>query len=219
MGPGDWTTGREAVPGPPPAPGWREKLAEILSRPEFKKEEARQGLLEQVLKWLRDKFGFDFSIGRSGAFNRIVGWILYILAGAAALFVLVVLARAALPLFRRDRPGGPSGGPSAPAPPETPEDLLALAEARTRAGDLRGAVQAMFRWLLLCLHRAGRLEYDPALTNREHLPRLKTDAPGRAAFAELSGQFERVWYALGTLTAEEYAAFRGRCQQLAGGRA
>jgi hypothetical protein len=219
MGPPDRMAGREVGPAAPPPPGWREKLAEIMGRPEFKKEESRQGLIELFLQWLRDKLGFDVSISRSGPVRRVLGWIVYALAGAAAFFVLVVLVRVALPLLRRDRPAGPPGRRAAPAPPETPENLLALAEARARAGEWRGAVQAMFRWLLLRLHQAGRLEYDPALTNREHLARLKADAASRAAFTELSGQFELAWYALGIVTAEEYAAFRRRCQQLAGGPA
>jgi hypothetical protein len=94
--------------------------------------------------------------------------------------------------------------------------LLALAEARTRAGDFRGAVQALFRWMLLALHRAGRLDYDPALTNREHLARLKADPGVRAAFEDLSRQFELACYALCPVEPEAYAAFRAGCRRLGG---
>ncbi len=214
----DGTTGRPgAIEAPPPA-GWREKLTEILSRPEFKKQPAQETLLERLIKWLREKLGFLFPSGTRRTVGTITRWIIYTLAAAAVLLVLAVLVRAALPLFRRDRRSAAQEGP-APARPETPETLLALAEARTRAGDLRGAVQAMFRWLLLRLHMAGRLDYDPALTNREHLARLRADATVRAGFTDLSGQFDLFWYALRPVTQEEYAAFRARCQHLAGGRA
>jgi hypothetical protein len=96
---------------------------------------------------------------------------------------------------------------------------LALADARTRAGDLRGAAQALFRWMLLGLHRTGRLEFDPALTNREHLARLRADAGVRAVFDRLCRQFELVWYGVQPLASEELAAFRAECQRLAGRRA
>ncbi len=114
---------------------------------------------------------------------------------------------------------GQAPAPSAPVKVETPETLLALADARARAGDLRGATQAIFRWMLLGLHRVGRLEYDPALTNREHLARLKADAGIRAAFERLSRQFELVWYGFDPVAPEEFAAFRAECQRLARGRA
>ena len=221
--PGTPPDGRDAtagaVPGEPPPAGWREKLTEILSRPEFKKQAARESLLARLLQWLRDKLNALLPQGTGQTAGKIVGWIVKVLAGAAILALLAVLVRAALPLFRGERRAAASPGPAAAARPETPETLLALAEARTRAGDLRGAVQASFRWVLLTLHLAGRLEYDPSLTNREHLARLKADAVGRAAFAELCGQFELVWYALRAVSREEYAAFRTRCQELARGRA
>jgi hypothetical protein len=102
---------------------------------------------------------------------------------------------------------------------ETQETLLALADARARAGEFRGAAQAIFRWMLLGLHRAGRLQYDPALTNREHLARLKTDAAVRAAFERVCRQFELVWYGFHPVAPEEFVAFRAECRRVAGGRA
>jgi hypothetical protein len=210
----DWT----AVTTSPPA-GWREKLAEVMSRPELRKQQAQEPLLSRFIRWLRDKLALLLPRGTRRTVGSIASWIIYTLASLALVLVLFVLARTALPLFSRDRREAPQAGVPARPKPETPESLLSLAETRARAGDLRGAAQAIFRWMLLSLHRAGRLEYDPALTNREHLTRLKADAEIRTAFEKLSRQFERVWYGLQPVPPEEYATFRDECQQVAGGRA
>jgi hypothetical protein len=204
----------EALEAPPP--GWREKLAEILGGPEFGKREPREPLLARTIRWLEEKLSFLFPSGAGRAVRAAARWIVYTLAGVAVAVALFVLVRAAMPLFRRDVRMARGAPASAPARPETPETLLALAEARTRAGDFRGAVQALFRWMLLALHQAGRLDYDPALTNREHLTRLKADAPARAAFQDLSRQFELACYALRPVDPEAYAAFRAGCRRLAG---
>jgi hypothetical protein len=207
------------VAGISPPPGWREKLSETMNRPEFKKRPAEDPLLAQIMRWLIDKLSFLFPQSVQQDVGAVVGWIIYILAMAALLPALIVLVRTVLPLLRWDRRTRPASGTTVTAEPETPEGLLALADARTHNGDFRGAVQAIFRWMLLSLHQTGRLEFDPALTNREHLHRLKASGGVRAAFADLSRQFELVWYGLHAVSAKECAAFRTGCQNLVGGRA
>ena len=205
--------------GAPPLTGWREKLSQVLSRPEFKKRQPGEDWRLRVMQWLREKLGFLFPRGTTRTVSSALSGILYVLAGVTLLVVLVLLVRAALPLLTRDRRTARAQVPAAPAKVDTPESLLALADARTRAGDLRGAAQALFRWMLLGLHRAGRLEYDPALTNREHLARLKADTGVRVTFERLSRQFELVWYGFQPVAPEELAAFRAECRRLAGGQA
>jgi hypothetical protein len=207
-----------ATGNPRPLTDWREKLSQVLGRAEFKKRPPEEDWRARLMQWLREKLGFLFPRGTTQTVGRALGGFLYVLAGATLLVVLVLLVRAALPLFTRDRRSLRSQARTAPASVETPESLLALADARTRAGDLRGAAQAVYRWMLLGLHRAGRLDYDPALTNREHLTRLKADARVRAAFERLSRQFEVVWYGFHPVASEEFAAFRAECQRLAGGQ-
>ena len=208
-----------AAAGAQPLTGWREKLSQVLSRPEFKKRLPGDDWRVRVMQWLREKLGFLFPRGTTWTVSSALSGILYVLAGVTLLVVLVFLIRAAFPLFARDRRTTRVRAPAASAQDETPESLLALAEARTRTGDLRGAAQALFQWMLLGLHRAGRLEYDPALTNREHLARLKGEGGVRAAFERLSRQFELAWYGFQPVTPEEFAAFRAECKRLAGGRA
>jgi hypothetical protein len=200
-------------------PGWREKLTEVLGRPEFKKREAEEDWRLRLFRWLRDKLGFLLPRKTTLVVGDALRWIVYILAGATLLAALFVLVRAGLPLLTRDRRGARASPPSGPAPGETQETLSALADSRARAGDFRGAAQAIFRWMLLRLHRAGRLEYDPALTNREHLARLKTDAAVRGTFERVCRQFELVWYGFQPVAAEEFVAFRTECLRVAGGRA
>jgi hypothetical protein len=202
-----------------PRTGWREKLSQVLSRPEFKKRQPGDDWRVRLMQWLREKLGFLFPRSTTRAVGGALGGILYVLAGVTLVAVLVLLVRAALPLFARDRRRARPQAPRAPAKVETPESLLTLADARARAGDLRGAAQALFRWMLLGLHRAGRLEYDPALTNREHLARLKGDAGVRETFERLSRQFDLAWYGFQPVAPEEFAAFRADCHRLARGQA
>ena len=203
----------------PPPSGWREKLIETMNRPELKKRPAEESLLAQIMRWLADKLSFLFPQSIRQDVGAVVGWIIYILALAALVPALYVLVRTVLPLLRWMHRAGPAPGAPVAAEPETPEALLRLADARIHDGDFRGAMQALFRWMLLSLHHAGRLEFDPALTNREHLSRLKEGAGARAAFADLSRQFDLAWYGLHAVSARECAAFRTGCQTLIGGRA
>lgn len=212
-------TPASAAAGARPLTGWQEKLSQVLSRPEFRKRQPGEDWRTRAMQWLREKLGFLFPRGTTQTVSSALGWILYTLAGVTLLAVLVLLVRAALPLFTRDPRKGRPRVPTVSARGETPESLFALADARTRAGDFRGAAQALFRWLLLGLHQAGRLEYDPALTNHEHLVRLKGDAGVRAAFERLSRQFELVWYGFQPVAPEEFAFFRAECQRLARGQA
>ncbi len=211
--------GAAAGAGARPRTGWREKLSQVLSRPEFKKRQPGDDWRERVMQWLREKLGFLFPRSTTRTVGSTLSGILYVLAGVTLVAVLVFLVRAALPLFTRHRRRARPQAPTAPAKVETPESLLALADARARAGDLRGAAQALFRWMLLGLHRAGRLEYDPALTNREHLARLKGDARVRETFERLSRQFELAWYGFQPVAPEDFAAFRADCHRLARGQA
>jgi hypothetical protein len=203
----------------PPPSGWREKLTETMNRPELKKRPVDESLLAHIMRWLTDKLSFLFPQSIRQDVGAVVGWIIYILALAALVPALYVLVRTVLPLLRWKHRAGPAPGAPAAAEPETPEALLRLADARIHNGDFRGAMQALFRWMLLSLHQAGRLEFDPALTNREHLNRLKEGAGARAAFADLSRQFDLAWYGLHAVSARECAAFRTGCQNLIGGRA
>jgi hypothetical protein len=211
--------GATAAAGARPRTGWREKLSQVLSRPEFKKRQPEEDWRVRILQWLREKLGFLFPRSATRTVGSALSGILYVLAGATLVAVLVFLVRAALPLFARDRRTARAPAPVASVRAETPESLLALADARARAGDLRGAAQALFRWMLLGLHRAGRLEYDPALTNREHLARLKGDAEVRETFERLSRQFELAWYGFQPVPPEEFATFRADCHRLARGQA
>ncbi len=205
--------------GTVPSAHWKEKLAEVLSRPEFKGARPEEDWRARLIEWLWEKLSFLFPQRATQAVGSLLRWIIYCLAGLALLAVLVVLVKAALPLFLREQRSSQTPRDSTPAAVETQATLLALADTRARNGDLRGAAQAIFRWMLLGLQRSGRLDYDPALTNREHLARLKADAAVRRAFEGLCREFDLVWYGFHPLAAREFAAFQAECQRVAGGRA
>jgi hypothetical protein len=205
--------------GAPPPGRWRERLAEVMRRPEFGQRRPEEDWRAKLMRWLWEKLGFLLPRATTQAVGDALSWILYAAALFALAAILVPLIRAARPLFARDRRRGRVPTASTAGKTESREALLAQADACARAGDLRGAAQATFRWMLLELQRAGRLDYDPALTNREHLARLKAEDRIRTGFERLSRQFELVWYGFQPVGPEDLARFRAECRRLAGGRA
>ena len=194
---------------------WRNRLTEVMARPELRKREVQESVGARIWRWLLDWLASWLPEGTRSGFGRIAPWVVYLLAGAAVLSGLVMLVRTILPFLARDR-RRTAASPAARPASETVEALRQQADACARGGDFRGALQLAFRWLLLALNDAGWLAYDPALTNREHLSRLKADARRRAAFEALAGDYDGLWYGLHAVSLEEYTAFRQRCQRLAG---
>jgi hypothetical protein len=203
-----------ASPGPPT--GWQERLAEVMARPELSKKEVQEPLYVTILRWLAERLGFLFPETVRKEAGKVTTWIVLLLAAVALLLAVVTLIRTVAPGFRRNRtvPATPASRPEAP---ETPEGARAAATARAAAGDFRGALQAAFRWVLLSLHRRGQLDYEPALTNRQHLRRLTAESSVRTAFERLTRDYDAAWYGLRPVAAEEYADFERRCRTVAGG--
>jgi len=88
--------------------------------------------------------------------------------------------------------------------------LLAEAEA---AGNYRLAVRLGYLQALKQLTDAGHLEWQPDKTNLAYEQELPA-GPLRTAFAEVSRQFEYVWYGELTLTPAHYAHTRASRQAL-----
>ncbi len=143
--------------------------------------------------------------GDSGAWTwiRTVATLVLSAAGVTLLVWIVArtLLRAALDSARNeavlDLPEDP------PRPAEMEREALALSQA----GDLRGAVRALYLSLLGRLHLQGAIVYDRHRTNREYLAAMRADAVRTAAFSTVVDRFDRTWYGRSTCTPEELEAF------------
>ncbi|MBC7870493.1 MAG: DUF4129 domain-containing protein [Chitinophagaceae bacterium] len=87
------------------------------------------------------------------------------------------------------------------------------AESQT-AQDYRAAIRYLYLSSLLLLDERGVIDYDPSLTNREHLEQVR---PRREIFELLSAivsLFDRVWYGFAPVDEALYQGFRQRVERL-----
>lgn len=161
-------------------------------------------------RWLWETL-FEPAAGALGAWQRPL---VYVLLGAALVFAFVQ--------FARMRTGGgvrPSGRSMAAASFREIEenlqeaDLGALVEEAVRTGDHRRAVRLLFLRVLRALAEAGRIDWDPAKTNRAYVRELAAaEGEDHAAdeLAALTRRFEHVWYGRAALSPETFERLRPR---------
>lgn len=186
---------------PPPDVGAaRERLLEILSRPEFRQApparvpwlDALDRLVAAFLEGLgRVLFG-GASSGAAPVWPRALLWALVAVVGSVA---AVVAFRSARQLLR-----GPSSArlrhPRGPAPrADDLPDRFAEAHRLAAAGAHRDALRVVFQAVLLGLDRAGLIRYRLPATNREYLRELNACRPELSAHLRvLIEQYEVAWY-------------------------
>jgi len=118
--------------------------------------------------------------------------------GATALILFVVV--------RRNIAARARVVPTVALSKQSAADWLAAAD--------RAAIRAAYLATVLRLDEAGRLRFDPALTNGEMLASLPV-AEGSHAVRAVADRFERVWYGGRDGSAEEYADVAALASQAA----
>jgi hypothetical protein len=166
---------------------------------------AWQRFWRRVRRWLGHLFG-----GRSApTYNGFWRWVIYGLLAAAAVWVVLKLAQVDLTrAFGR-------------APRRTALDYETLSEniheldfptqlrEAEEAGNLRLAVRLGYLALLKQLSDANLITWQPDKTNQTYLREVASQRPAlRSPFAELTRQFEYVWYGELPLTPAQYAEAR-----------
>ncbi|QNE40331.1 DUF4129 domain-containing protein [Hymenobacter sp. NBH84] len=189
-----------------------EQLRDFRAQREFQYVEVRSEMSPWDLFWARvwERVGEWLSSRSYHGFWRYVFYALFL---GALVFVI-------LKLLQVDITGAFGRNPrrAALAYDTEAEDIHALdfptllAEAET-AGNYRLAVRLGYLQALKQLTDAGHLEWQPDKTNLTYEHELPA-GPLRTAFAEVSRQFEYVWYGELTLTPEHYAHTRGSRQAL-----
>jgi hypothetical protein len=187
----------------------RSRLAEVLSRPEFRGIHGptwKERLEQRALQLLR------------ALFLRLVPSTVPLAARLAAYALILAAIIVAALAFARLAARGTSPPPSAvePAAPSARNWRAWLAQAREAASGARwrDAVHASYWCAVLFLETKGAWRGDRSRTPREYLQLLPPASEDRAAFAPLSAQFEAVWYGGRTADAGAFADAMSRLHAL-----
>ena len=95
-----------------------------------------------------------------------------------------------------------------------PEGWAALADDLAARGLYREAVRGLYLAALSRLHREGALDYDPSLSNWDHVRRYKGPPPWKPPFRELTLRFDFVFYGNVGASASGYRDFRALSRPL-----
>jgi len=217
---------------------WRFPPAEQVSQPSWltTATEAAFRWLSAAIKWVGHAIGkliewiFDRLRGLmptptgAAAPETALHWSLYLLLGV--ILALVVFLAWRLHKTRRAKSkAAPEGVSIVRLEDEslTPDRLaeeqwLEMAETCLSAGDFRLALRAFYLANLAWLGRNEWIAIHPGKTNREYARELSRRARGASEaqdlFARNLSAFERAWYGLHEVNAEEAADFRKRNQRM-----
>ncbi len=144
---------------------------------------------------------------------------------ALAAAALIAVASWRIWTWKRS-PGRPIDGETH-ADSQSPLELIALADERAGAGDLRDALRALYVATLVALDRDGAIQFEPHLTNGHYVRGMQLrarDASSReneaaVAFREFTRIFDRVWYGKSPPERAEFDACRVLAVRVCGEKA
>lgn len=148
------------------------------------------------------------SSGSPSLLSPALSQIILIAAGVVvALAVLLYLAQSL-----QVQPAETAVEPDGDDIPPNADTADALAERSGAAADYRAAIRYLYLACLLFLDERGLIQFDPALTNYEHL--RQTSGPLHTRLAPVVGIFDRVWYGFAPVDETLYQQFRQHVDQL-----
>lgn len=198
----------------------KQKIAEILSRPEYQKAERdSQSLISRWLESIVNKIAELFpswsppASGDAG-FGALTYWLqifLYIVVIGVIAFLLYKFAPAVFPGLRRKKDGADGDriilGERLAANTSS-SDLLAEAEKLAREGDLRSAIRKGYIALLCDLSDRKRIRLTHEKTNRDYLRELRTNTGLQNDVRRLTEKFELHWYGEHSADIGDWEEFR-----------
>ncbi|MER3402407.1 MAG: hypothetical protein C4336_04085 [Armatimonadota bacterium] len=215
-----WARAQSAPPNPQ---ALKRQLERIFAEPDMQIVEktlwerigdASRRALMRLMEFLKRIFG---RIGGVGGVNiaPVFQWLVIgLVVLAIALFASYLLGKVEI---RRVKPPTPAIFADLPEDARvlTAAEWHALAQNKAQSGDWALAVRALYMGLLRLLHENKLLAYDPALTNWEHLERLRKTHSNRPATASLMTEvypllleptltFDRIGYGGVAASASDY---------------
>jgi hypothetical protein len=200
----------------------KQKLSEILSRPEYqtrnRASSALARLADRFLRWFSKLFARKMP-SQSGAGNS-VGLVVQVLVVALAIAVLAWVARLVLPRFWRPRIKKRKEKPEARIvlgehlePDQSAVDLLSEAETLARSGQVRAAIRKAYIALLVELGDRKLLSLAQHKTNRDYLRSLRAIPAVYTLMSGLTDVFEKHWYGFVQATPGDWQNFREGYQE------
>ncbi len=198
----------------------KQKLAEILQRPEYKKApDAQASLVEQWVKrfmeWLRSIWP-DWNIspsapGDMASFTMVLQIVLYVIVFLIIGFLLYKIAPAVFPHLRRKNRSrkkdrvilGEKISDDASA-----HDIFDEAEALARSGDIRAAIRKGYIALLCELSDRRIIGLAHNKTNRDYLRDLRKNKDLHNDVSGMTRSYEEHWYGSRTADGTEWETFR-----------
>jgi hypothetical protein len=180
--------------------------------------------IDRLVEWLREKLPNPSRTDSARPPGAALHWSVYVvIAALLALVALIVwrLRRAQTKPARALAGGGAAislhdENLLADRLPE--EEWIALAESCAQAGDYRAALRALYLANLAWLGHNGSIAIHPGKTNREYELEMRRRArefpEARALFAVNVSSFERAWYGMHSVSADDTDAFRERLRQI-----
>lgn len=200
----------------------KQKLAEILSRQEYQKPEAKQESLFQ--KWWREFLAWLEKIFpkpniEPGTTSGLEGFkfVLQILVIAAVVGFVGFLLYRFLPFFggrfgrkRKEKRGDRVILGDLIGDDESASDLFSEAEQLARQGDLRSAIRKGYIAALCDLSDRKIVRLARHKTNRDYLRDVRKDESLFDSLRGLTFNFENNWYGLRTAEQSDWEDFRER---------
>lgn len=205
----------------------KQKLNEILKRPEYQKPEKKESFVQKALddffKWLDEIFPKPNygkpSESETQSFKPFLQFIVFL-----AVFGLIgfLLYRFAPVLFKsfRDREKNKKEtrvilGETLAAD-ETSQNLFSEAENLARSGDLRAAIRKGYIAFLCELNDRKIIGLARHKTNRDYLRDVRKRENLHRDMSGLTANFERHWYGFETTGKEDWETFRKQYKEAVG---
>ncbi|HEY8228135.1 MAG TPA: DUF4129 domain-containing protein [Pyrinomonadaceae bacterium] len=199
----------------------KERLREILSRPEYatkaRSNSALARILDDIGRWIAKLLGRR--IQSDSRRTSVISGIAQVLVIGLALAVILYVLKLLLPRFLRRRPKKPKAKAEPRivlgerlAPEASAVDLLAEAERLARDGEVRAAIRKAYIALLVELGDRNVISLAHHKTNRDYLRSVR-NLPGLyPVMAGLTESFERHWYGFVQADFADWQSFRNAYQ-------
>jgi len=201
------------------------RLEQILARPEYGKDEAKESMIK---KWFQrmmvalDKFLSGLDLGRPKTPGGSV-----MVPGFRILLFVLLLAALIIGLFHlmkrlRSRSKSENENQTRQVLGEeievnlTSAEILARANELARQGDYRSAIRRAYIALLYELELRGKLRLHRSKTNRDYLEAIRREQAIFPVFFNMTRTFEKVWYGEITVSGEHFDDFVNRYHQTVG---
>lgn len=200
----------------------RDKLREILARPEFseKKKDPIAELINEVRRyiiellasiWNRIRAGFS---GHGSAVGTLLEIGVVLLLGAALLLALRMVLRLK-PARKKVKEKVTVLGEEIEAGTRS-SDLASAALAAAGAGDFRTGVRKLYIALLYELSERGLIELEPQATNREYLGKVSRFGRLVGPMSYLTEKFEYFWYGMFPSSSEDFSDYLEQYREAVG---